>query len=37
MDKAALVDKDLRIGRDIIGLLAAANLAVDEAFWAYVP
>jgi len=37
MDKATLVDKDVRIGRDVIGLLAAANLAVDDAFWAYVP
>ncbi len=32
-----MVDKDVRIGRDIIGLLAAANLSVDDAFWAYVP
>lgn len=37
MDNAELVDKDLRIGRDIIGLLAAANLAIDDAFCAYVP
>jgi len=37
MDQATLVDKDLRIGRDVIGLLAAADLAVDDAFWAYVP
>jgi hypothetical protein len=37
MDKAILVDRDLRMGRDVIGLLAAADLAVDDAFWAYVP
>jgi len=37
MDKGILVDRDLRIGRDVIGLLAAANLTVDDAFWAYVP
>ena len=37
MDQAALVEEDLRIGRDVIGLLAAANLAVSDAFWAYVP
>jgi hypothetical protein len=37
MDKATLVDRDLRIGRDVIGLLRAADLSVDDAFWAYVP
>ncbi len=37
MDKATLVDKDLRIGRDVIGLLRAADLSVDDAFWAYMP
>ncbi len=37
MDKATLVDKDLRIGNDVIGLLAAADIPVDDAFWAYVP
>jgi len=37
MDKATLVDKDLRIGRDVIGLLRAADLFVDDAFWAYMP
>lgn len=37
MDKTALVDKDVRIGRDVIGLLTAADLSVDDAFWAYVP
>lgn len=37
MDTAALVDRDVRIGRDVIGLLTAADLSVDDAFWAYVP
>ena len=37
MDKATLVEKDVRIGNDIIGLLAAADIPVDDAFWAYVP
>ena len=35
MDKAALVEKDLRVGRDILGLLTAAGIPVDEAFWVY--
>ena len=37
MDKATLVEKDVRIGNDIMGLLAAADIPVDDAFWAYVP
>ncbi len=37
MDKAILVDRDVRIGRDVIGLLTAADLSVDDAFWAYMP
>lgn len=37
MDKTLLVDRDIRIGRDIIGILTAASLSVDDAFWAYMP
>lgn len=37
MDKTTLVETDVRIGNDIIGLLAAADIPVDDAFWAYVP
>ena len=36
MDKAALVDHDLRIGNHVISLLAGNGVAVQEAFWVYV-
>lgn len=37
MDKATLVTEDLRIGNDVIGLLTAAGIPVDDAFWVYAP
>jgi len=37
MDKTTLVDKDVRIGSDIIALLTAAGIPVDNAFWIYAP
>jgi hypothetical protein len=37
MATAALVDRDLDIGRKILVVLAQANIAVNVAFWAYVP
>jgi hypothetical protein len=37
MDQATLVEKDIRIGNDIIGLLTAAGIPVVDAFWAYMP
>jgi len=37
VDKGALVERDLRIGNDIIGLLTAADMPVDDAFWVYDP
>ena len=37
MATAALVDRDLDIGRRILGALAKASIAVNIAFWAYVP
>ena len=37
MDQTALVEKDVQIGRDIIGLLTAAGIPIDDAFWAYAP
>jgi hypothetical protein len=37
MATAALVDRDLDIGRRILGALARARIAVTVAFWAYVP
>jgi hypothetical protein len=36
MATAALVDRDLEIGRKILVTLAQANIAVSVAFWAYV-
>ena len=37
MDQTTLVEKDIRIGNDIIGLLTAAGIPVVDAFWAYMP
>jgi hypothetical protein len=37
MATAALVDRDLDIGRKILGALAKASIRVNIAFWAYVP
>jgi hypothetical protein len=37
MDTPALVEKDFRIGNDVIGLLTAAGFSIVEAFWAYMP
>jgi hypothetical protein len=36
MATAALVDRDREIGREILGELAKAGIAVNVAFWAYV-
>ena len=36
MATAALVDRDLEIGREILIALAQANIPVNVAFWAYV-
>lgn len=35
MDKAALVDEDVRRGHDVIALLASAGMPVNDAFWIY--
>lgn len=37
MATAALVDRDLEVGRKIIGVLARAGIPVTVAFWAHVP
>jgi hypothetical protein len=37
MATAALVDKDLDIGREILRALAKGRIEVTVAFWAYVP
>jgi hypothetical protein len=37
VDKAALVDHDLRIGSHVISLLAANGIPVQDAFWVYLP
>jgi hypothetical protein len=37
MATAALVDKDLDIGREILRALATGRIEVNVAFWAYVP
>jgi hypothetical protein len=37
MATAALVDKDLDIGRKVLVVLGQAHVAVNVAFWAYVP
>lgn len=37
MATAALVDRDLDVGRRILGALAKARIGVTVAFWAYVP
>ena len=37
MATAALVDRDLEMGRRILAALAKAGIAVNVAFWAYVP
>jgi hypothetical protein len=37
MATAVLVDRDLEMGRRILAALAQAGIAVNVAFWAYVP
>jgi len=37
MATTALVDRDLDTGRRILGALAKAGIAVNVAFWAYIP
>jgi hypothetical protein len=37
MDTAALVDRDLEIGRKILETLARAGIAVNVALWAHIP
>lgn len=37
MAAAVLVDRDLDIGRKVIGVLAGAGIPVTVAFWAYIP
>jgi hypothetical protein len=37
MATTALVDRDLDVGRKILGVLAKAGIAVNVAFWAHVP
>lgn len=37
MDKTLLVESDLKLGDQIIGVLSAAGIPIEDAFWIYYP